>query len=316
MALFHYVERSWRCCQSRALFCADRARWHLHSSPGACRGSGVNRWACVQFPSIKAVCVSPRERNGAWAQVKFEVRRSQRSRVEPIKLKRELFGLSGTAVLIVAGLAFAGRLSPWISPDTPSYFKLGSLPGALGLSRNPLYPWLVGWRPGGFAAIPAVQIVLYMLSVVLLHRALRIYGVSSAAASAVSAGLLLSNVVLLWSNAIHPEFPAVALALLSLAQVLLLAAGHSFLGNGVGLALSLGLSYILRPTFLPAIVLLPLLHLALRRLRGAGQVWQPLPGSYWPAPFHSSPCPAFVWRQCWISTSSRSVASRCPAWRG
>jgi hypothetical protein len=183
-------------------------------------------------------------------------------------MKRELMWLSAIAVLIMAGLALAGRFVPWISPDTPSYFDLGGLPEALGRSRNPLYAWLVGWWPAGFAALPTVQIALYMISVVLLHRALRIYGVSVMAASAVSAGLLISNVLLLWSNAVHPEFPAVALALLSLAQLLLLAAGRPFLPNALGLGLTLGLAYILRPTFLPGMLLYPVLYLALRRVRG------------------------------------------------
>lgn len=198
----------------------------------------------------------------------FDTRLSGLSTSSPVSLRRELTWLSAAAVLIMVLLAITGHLSPWISPDTAGYFKLGSLPGSLGQPRNPLYAWLVGWWPGRFAAIPAVQTAIYMVSVVALYRALRVYGVSAMGSIAIAAGLLLSNVVLLWSNAVHPEFPAVALALLSLAHLFLLATGRGHLRNGIGLGVSLGLAYILRPTFLPAVLLLPVLYIVLRHLKG------------------------------------------------
>jgi len=187
---------------------------------------------------------------------------------EPEGLRRETLWLLAASAAIAVMLALAGRLSPWISPDTPGYFDLGPWPDLLARPRNPLYGWLVGWLPGGLAAVPALQLGLYFLAVVLLHRALRRYGVSGRAAGSVSAGVLISNVVLLWSNAILPECLAVACALVALAALLLRAAGHRPVANTCLLGLSLGASYVLRPTFLPAAILFPLLYLPLCRLKG------------------------------------------------
>lgn len=191
-------------------------------------------------------------------------------------LRFEMKLVSAAAVFIALLLAFAGRLSPWISPDTASYFDLGPLPEALAKPRNPVFGWIVGALPGGFALVPAMNMTIYFAAVVLLYRAARIYGLSVTGAASITVGLLLSNVLLLWGNAVIPEVLAVSFAVLALGSLLLLAAGRGGRWQWIVLSLSIGMAYVLRPTFIPALLLFPLLYLILRRLKGEGGVGLPL----------------------------------------
>ncbi len=184
-------------------------------------------------------------------------------------LRRELLWLVAFAVLILACLGLAGRLEPWITPDTLSYFNLGPLPEAFAQPRNPLYGWLFGSLPGGYAAVPAMQVALYLLAVIALYWAARRYGLSARGAVAISISLMMSNVVLLWSNAVIPEMPSVAMAILAIAVLFLMAREGVRFKYVALLSLSSGLAYVLRPTFLPLIVLFPILCFVLCQVRGS-----------------------------------------------
>lgn len=191
-------------------------------------------------------------------------------------LRLETMLVSAAAIFIALLLALSGRLSPWISPDTASYFDLGPLPEALAQPRNPVFGWIVGALPGGFALVPAMNISIYFAAVVLFYRAARMFGLSATAAASMTVGLLLSNVLLLWGNAVIPEVLAVSFAVLALGALLLLAAGHGGRWQLIVLCVSIGMAYVLRPTFMPALLLFPLLYLILRRLKGEGGVGLPL----------------------------------------
>lgn len=181
----------------------------------------------------------------------------------------ETIGLAAGCVASAALLFAASGWAPWISPDTSGYVNPPPLPEAWARPRHPLFGWCLGLFPGGeYGALPAIQVGLFLLATAYLHRSLRLFGVTARAAAAVAAACLVSNLAFLWHNAVHPEMLSAVAALLAFAGTVRLAAGRPFWFHAPATALSLGLAYVLRPTFLPAIVLLPLLYGVLARLHG------------------------------------------------
>lgn len=179
--------------------------------------------------------------------------------------------LGVVATAIVLGLV--GGYSPWISPDTPGYLAVPPLPEGWGHPRHPLFGWILRLAPGRIeAALPGVQTAFYLAAALCLHVSLRGYGLSARGAGSVTGALLCANLLLLWHDAVHPEFLAVVAMLFALVCTLRLAAGRAFWPHALLLGLALGLAYLLRPTFLPAILLLPLLYALLARLRGEERI--------------------------------------------
>lgn len=188
----------------------------------------------------------------------------------------EILGFAMACTLAVALLYGISRFVPGITPDTPGYLDPGALPEAWSKPRHPLFGWLLQVLPTGpdFARLPLAQAVVFCLAAGSLHWALRSYGLSRRAASAVSLSLLLSNMLLLWHNAVHPECLAAACIVFALAQLVWLASGRHFLLQAPLFGLALGLAYILRPTDLPAIATFPVLYVLLARLAGAERLWR------------------------------------------
>lgn len=182
--------------------------------------------------------------------------------------RREWMVLLAAAAAVAILLGLVGRYAPWISPDTASYLSVPPLPEGWGEPRHPLFGWMAALVPGGVEALPLVQTLAFLAATLFLHHALRICRLSERGAGSVTAALLGSNLLLLWHAAIHPEFPAVSLMLAALAFAIRCAAGRPFAANAFLFALCLGLAYVLRPSFLPAIFLLPLLYALLARMRG------------------------------------------------
>jgi hypothetical protein len=179
--------------------------------------------------------------------------------------------LAAMAALSVVILLAAGRFAPQELPDTPTYLKLVGFPAMLAQQRPPLYGWLVtALDLGGSShiAVPAFQIATYLAAVWLLVAQLRRFGLSAAAGLSVGAALLLANALLIDAAWIQPELPSIACALVAFAGTVRLAepraAGWAWLAVCVGA----GCAYVLRPSFLPLIVALPLLCAALRAIRG------------------------------------------------
>ena len=182
-------------------------------------------------------------------------------------------------VLILACIATAiflyviGGYEPWITTDTGSYLHPGWPPEAWARARNPLFGWALAFvSKRDFTIVPPLQTLLYLLATALLYCALRTYGLSVRAAAAVTASLLISNLLLIWHNAVLPELAAATFAILALAHIFWLAAGRNFAWHAILLGVTLGLSYMLRPTLLPAILLFPALFAVLARLRGVNAV--------------------------------------------
>ncbi len=170
-------------------------------------------------------------------------------------------GITALAALLPIGaLAASGHFSAWFSPDTASYLASDGL----GQMRLPLYGWLLRQLPGDGPVVPVLQAGSYILAACLLVMAIQRAGGSRAAALAIGLALAWSNLVLLWSYALVPEFPGHAALLLALAATLEVASGRS---GWRGIAVAAGavtLAWALRPSLLPCVLLLPLLPLALR----------------------------------------------------
>jgi hypothetical protein len=110
-----------------------------------------------------------------------------------------------STVLTLACMAAAALLymisgyEAWITTDTGSYLHPGWPPDAWARPRNPLFGWALALIPGpDFILVPPLQTLLYLLAAAFLHSALRTYGLSLRAAAAVTASLLMSNVLFLW----------------------------------------------------------------------------------------------------------------------
>ncbi|MBN2491567.1 MAG: hypothetical protein JXQ29_12025 [Planctomycetes bacterium] len=184
--------------------------------------------------------------------------------------------LGGAMLLVLLAMLLAGRLAPERTLDTDGYLLFGPLVDSLSAIRSPLYGWWLFAATFGtldFTLVPALHTLLFFAAVLVLFSALRALEVSPAAALAVTLPLVFSNLLLRWNRAIHPEVPAGALFLLAVAFLLRMAAQPRCRTSLLGFALALGGACLLRPVFLPAMVLLPLAFLVLGKFRDRPRVW-------------------------------------------
>lgn len=180
-----------------------------------------------------------------------------------------VLAVGATVVLLV--MAALGRFAPVEYPDTVGYLTLGGFPENLGGLRNPLYGWLVAALTEGsgiYDAIPLVQILLYIASVVVLAKSLRALGMGTVARLSVGLPLLIANPLLLYGNGVHPELPAIAFLLLGLACSARAVAGRRPVLSVIGVGVAVSVAYFLRPSFLPFIAAAPVLVLAWSALYG------------------------------------------------
>ncbi len=185
--------------------------------------------------------------------------------------RREIVWLLALTGLSLIVLAVAGGFAATLMPDTDGYLNVGSFPAALARTRVPLYGPLIDLVDNGsrtFAIVPALQTVFFIIATWLLVFELRQFGLSGLAVLSVAAALLFSSSLLLTGRTIHPELPAVACALLAFAGTVRLVAPNPPRWAAVLVLFGAGLSYLLRPSFLPLIFVLPVLHASLRALRG------------------------------------------------
>ena len=162
-------------------------------------------------------------------------------------------------------LALLGQFSPAMTPDTAGYFDLGTFPGNLTSARTPVYGWVIGILTLGsskYTFVPAIHFVIFLGSVWLLCRSLRKLGLSQTAVLSVAAGALFSNAILMLMNTVHPEFLAIACALYSVSGTIELATDDQVDKGWPLLAIfaGSGIAYLTRPSFLPLVLLLPILY--------------------------------------------------------
>jgi hypothetical protein len=189
--------------------------------------------------------------------------------------------LIAEAAILLAVLAASGALAGSLSPDTQSYFAAAASPNPWGEPRHPLYGWLADLAGGsatGVGLVAGVQAVLHVVAVLVLYAGARFAGVGRIATFALATAALLSQSDLYHVRLVIPEAPANACLLAALG--LTLAATRSMRALCwlvVPTVLLAGVGYLLRPTQLPAIVILPALYFVFAwRQRGDRRVLAPL----------------------------------------
>jgi hypothetical protein len=190
--------------------------------------------------------------------------------IVPSSTIRWLTLLTVASVLTVGSF---GGLSPWISSDTAGYFNLGSFSSSLAAPRTPVYGWLIDLLTLGtssFAVVPSLHLSVFIGGVWLLAASLLRFGLSEIAVISLSGTLLFSNAVLLSTSWVHPELLAISCSLYAISFVFMLACEKAPLGPWpyLGVLIGAGLAYLMRPSFLPFAVLLPVLYVVLRGLDG------------------------------------------------
>ncbi len=185
--------------------------------------------------------------------------------------RREIIWLLALTGLSLIVLAMTGGFTAEIMPDTAGYLNLGPFPAALGQQRVPFYGPLIELVDNGshhFAAVPVLQTAFFIVATWLLVIELRRFGLSGLAVLSVAVALLFSNSLLLTGRTVHPELPAIACALLAFAGTVRLSAPNAPRWAIALVLAGAGCAYLLRPSLLPLIFVLPALHVALRALRG------------------------------------------------
>jgi len=179
-----------------------------------------------------------------------------------------------SAAILIA----TGGFSPVVTRDTADYLDILGFPEMFAFHRAPYYgwlAWLLSFGGRSYLAIPAVQFAVYCAAVWVLIAQLRRFGLSARAGLSAGATLLFANSVLIVTRDVHPESFAISAALFACAGTLRLADGPTRWAWIAVLAGS-GVAYALRPSFLPLVVALPVLFVALRavarRPRAIGRV--------------------------------------------
>jgi hypothetical protein len=179
--------------------------------------------------------------------------------------------LGAASALFVAILWATGWTSPWIIPDTPTYLSVAPYPEFFSAPRLPFYGWLVallGGDPAGFGPAVWFQLAVHLAAALSLYFGVRHLGMGKPAAAALFLAALSAQNFLIYGRGIVPEAPAMSFALIAMAAAL--AGVHSL--HWPWLALAAGLfaaaAYVLRPTYLPLIVMLPLLQVITAWLTG------------------------------------------------
>jgi hypothetical protein len=173
-----------------------------------------------------------------------------------------LLGAEMIALLIV--LFAVGALSGGISPDTASYFAAAASQAPWGEPRNPLYAYFAGPLGGSATTtgiVAPVQVLLHAVAAFALYGGARLGGIGRLGALALASAALLSQSGINHVWQVIPESPASACLLAGFG--LTLAASRSaaaFRWLVLPITLLVGIGYVLRPTQLPAILLIPALY--------------------------------------------------------
>ena len=183
--------------------------------------------------------------------------------------------LCATMAIVFIALAISGGLVPVVSLDTPGHLAPWTWSGSIwGGRRGPLFGYLVAPFGEDFTLYPAIVLGLFFAVVYGLFRNLENFGISQRAALALTFPLLISNSLLRYAREIHVEFPAIILLLLSISLLIRLQdVGRRNVWRWLSYLTALGSSYLIRPSFLPFMVVMPILFSAMGHLRKKG--WQP-----------------------------------------
>ena len=175
----------------------------------------------------------------------------------------EFWALCGVAAALLMIMGMLGMLSSGVTLDTPSYFVPAASSNPWGEMRHPLYGGLAAWL-GGSASAPGhvalAQGLLHVIASLILYIGARAGNVGRAGALALAGVALLSQSGLYHLRLLVPEAPAIACLLIAFGCALAASRpGSRFALLLLPTMLAAGASYLLRPSFLPVIVTIPVL---------------------------------------------------------
>jgi hypothetical protein len=172
--------------------------------------------------------------------------------------------LCGEAALLFAILLAAGMLAGELAPDTASYFLTGEPGTPWGEIRHPLYSWMTAWLGGSSTttgAVALVQAMLHLAASFVLYAGARAGGIRPIGAFALATAALLSQSGLYHLRVLLPESPATSCLLAAFGLTLAASRSSSaFRRLIVPIMLLAGTAYLLRPSHLPAIAVVPVLY--------------------------------------------------------
>lgn len=176
------------------------------------------------------------------------------------------------AVLLLVVLGVTGELSGGFTPDTQAYFTAAASPTPWSGPRSPFYGFVAS-RLGGSASttglVALVQALLHIASVLVLYGGARVAGIGRAAAFALAIAALFSQSDLYHLRLLTPESPANSFLLAGFGLTLAATQSRRALWRlFVPIVLLAGTGYLLRPTQLPAIAILPALYFVFAWRRG------------------------------------------------
>jgi hypothetical protein len=195
-----------------------------------------------------------------------------RTKVAEMTMDRCDWGIIiASSAALVSILWVSGWATPWINPDTMGYLGVAPYPEFYTQQRLPFYGWLVSFLGGeksSFALVVWLQLAVHVGAAMLLYISIRSLTDRRAAAVALFLPALLSQSFLIFGRGVSPEALAVSLALIAMAATLLAVARQRWNWFLLLAAVAAALACLLRPIFLPLLVMLPLLLCVVSRITG------------------------------------------------
>jgi len=169
---------------------------------------------------------------------------------------------------VFAILALTGGLRPSLTPDTPGYLSPWTWSELWGGRRTPFLGFLLAPFGDDFSLYPTLIVGLFFAAAYYLFGSLVRFGVSERAALALTLPLLVSNSLVRYASDVHAEFPSIVLLLYALAELLRLAAdARPRPWRYAAFCAALGMAYLMRPSLLPFLIVMPALALSLGFVR-------------------------------------------------
>jgi hypothetical protein len=180
-------------------------------------------------------------------------------------------------VLLMIVLSIIGAFSGKIARDTASYFAPLASNNPWGEWRHPLYGTVASWFGGNSTTagnVALAQGILHVAAALVIYAGARAGGIGSVGALCLSLAALFSQSGLFHLGFLLPESPAISFLLLAFAGTLAASrSAFAFRLLVIPIGLATGIAYVLRPSFLPAIVAVPALwYLLAVRSGQAGRV--------------------------------------------
>lgn len=175
-------------------------------------------------------------------------------------------------VLAFLALAVSGGLVAVSTPDTGTYLRpwaWGPVWGSVwGGSRTPFLGLLLAPFGDNFTLLPTIVALLFFAGVYYLYRSLIGFGVTEAGALALTLPLVVSNSLFRYTRDVSPEIPAIVFMLVALSYLLRLQQWSSNrIWHYLAFMVALGMAYLIRPSLIPFIVMMPVLSCVLSRLK-------------------------------------------------